>query len=326
MSRRVVVIGGPAGMSCALWLKHLRLTPYLIEQSDSLGGLQRLSKFHNAWFLGSVGMTGEALASQFSYHMQVENIPVLVHAAVTAIAHTEKGYNLLITHGDPEKKELSIAADAIVIATGTRLRELETYQDIPGFDAVVKAECMTNQPASFDRVLEFAGKHVMVIGGGDNGFETALLLARAAAHVDLVIRSEIKAQQWIVEEIKMLQSQGVVTLHCPASIQEFVVKNGRVHTTLQAADGKEKMIGADYIFSRTGFKPNIENIQEALQRGGSSALACDKQKYLITDAQLRTSLKQIYAAGDVVNPVNPCVATAVGQGTIAARTIEYDLR
>ncbi len=63
MTKVIAVIGGgPAGMSCALWLKHLDFSPIIIEQGPQLGGLQNISPFQNKWYLGVPGYTNVSSA------------------------------------------------------------------------------------------------------------------------------------------------------------------------------------------------------------------------------------------------------------------------
>ena len=77
MNKVVTVIGGGlAGMSCALWLKHLNCSPIIIEKNKQFGGLQTINPFHNKWYLGIPGQTRMELAKQFSRHIELEVIPL----------------------------------------------------------------------------------------------------------------------------------------------------------------------------------------------------------------------------------------------------------
>ena len=79
MKRNVVVIvGGPAGLSCALWLKHLEYNPIIIEKQPQLGGLQKLSPFVNKWYLGVYGQTGKELAQTLRHHAEIEHLQILL--------------------------------------------------------------------------------------------------------------------------------------------------------------------------------------------------------------------------------------------------------
>src|SRR6266702_8382813 len=65
-----IIGGGPAGMSCALWLHNYGLKPVIIEQADALGGMARLSPYPNAWLLGERGKSARENAAEFAAHMR----------------------------------------------------------------------------------------------------------------------------------------------------------------------------------------------------------------------------------------------------------------
>ncbi|MEB3231011.1 MAG: FAD-dependent oxidoreductase, partial [Leptolyngbyaceae bacterium] len=81
----------------------------------------------------------------------------------------------------------------------------------------------------------------------------------------------------------------------------------------------------DYIAFRLGFTPNVEAIAPLLQASGLS-LNCHPSGHIATDEFMRTSIAKIYAIGDVTKPRDPCVATAVAHGAIAARSIDEDFQ
>ncbi len=93
------------------------------------------------------------------------------------------------------------------------------------------------------------------------------------------------------------------------------------------SDGKkpEEKLAFDSLCLRIGFAPNIEDIVQLFNEGKLGNIQLSQKGYILTDQFLRTSIPNIYAAGDVANPRDPCVATAVAQGAIAARSIEEDL-
>lgn len=318
MPKRVAIIGGgPAGMSCALWLHHLKLHPFIIEQSSQLGGLQRSNPYINAWFLGCRDVTGEVLANRFTEHMAQENISVTSASSFTHIERAGTGFTL---HIDTDAKITPTYADAVVIATGTRFRTSEAHQHIAGFDHVT--ERIIYLPVPTEQIDYYHGNNIAIIGGGDNAFETAIFLSDAVAHIDLIVRSKPRAQTGFTQEIERLQQQGKCTLHTDTSIERFDRANHQVHISLSSG----QTILVDDILSRTGYIPNSEHINRLCNHDLNEHIALDRNGYIMIDDRHRTSISGIYAAGDIANPVNPCVATAIGQGTIAARTIEYDFR
>src|SRR5258708_20205965 len=64
-----IIGGGPAGMSCALWLANYGFRPLIIEREDGLGGLARHNPYRNDWLLGRPGLTGRPPAQEFVRHI-----------------------------------------------------------------------------------------------------------------------------------------------------------------------------------------------------------------------------------------------------------------
>ncbi len=74
-----------------------------------------------------------------------------------------------------------------------------------------------------------------------------------------------------------------------------------------------------------GFAPNVEDIVKLFDKGAVGSLELTPTGYIASEQFLRTSIPNVYVAGDVTNYRDPCVATAVAQGAIAARSVEQDL-
>ncbi len=89
MNKTIGIIGGgPASMSCALWLKYLGFSPIIIEKKQQLGGLQQVSNFQNVWYLELAEKTGYEIAEQFRQHIKAEDISTLLGSQVRSIVKT----------------------------------------------------------------------------------------------------------------------------------------------------------------------------------------------------------------------------------------------
>ncbi|WP_232228500.1 NAD(P)/FAD-dependent oxidoreductase [Lyngbya sp. PCC 8106] len=320
MMKKIVVIigGGPAGMSCALWLKHLGFHPIIIEKSKQLGGLQTINPFHNRWYLGVPGQTGKELAQQFRRHVEIEFLTTLLDSKLKRITRKKTKDNFSIF-----TEEQEITAQAIAIATGQRFKSYESIESIAGSNQLLLSQNVCFNPGAIPRTH---GQVVAVVGGGDNGLGTAVMLADTAKHVHLFVRSQIRGfgmnQKMVLDYIEA----GKITLHKPATIHQFDLREEKIYVTFKEGDNRSEEIQVDYICFRMGFAPNIEEIVELLDVGGVVSLELNSAGYIATDRFLRTSIANVYAAGDLVSFWDPCVATAVGQDTIAARSVEEDLR
>ncbi|MBE9040453.1 NAD(P)/FAD-dependent oxidoreductase [Oscillatoriales cyanobacterium LEGE 11467] len=316
MNKVIAIIGGgSAGMSCALWLKHLGFHPVIIEKSKQLGGLQNINPFHNKWYLGISGKTGKELAQEFRRHMEVELLSTLVNSTLDRIIYEEK-FRLFTGEQD-------ITADAIVIATGQRFKRYETIESISGSQQLRSSNHVCFNPGIIPMNY---GQTVAIVGGGDNGLGTAIMLAERAKHIHLFVRSQLRGfgmnQQKVLEYIEA----GKITLYKHINIHQFNIQEDKIYITFQEKNNAKQELLVDRIFFRMGFLPNIEEILQLFEEGSIGSVELDSRGYIATDRFLRTSIPNVYAAGDVTNPRDPCVATAVAHGAIAARSIEEDLR
>lgn len=321
MLRKTVVVigGGPAGMSCALWLQNFNFNPVLIERSDVLGGLQRMNASRNKWFLGHPSITGHEMSETFQRNLRLENIPVCLSTEVTNIQQCQEGFRVFTKTATTQGV---IRAVAIVIATGTSVKGAEAFANVPGINETINKKLLSFTPPGTNELLKFSDKRVAVIGGGDNALETVLNLVRVTHHIDLIVRSQLRAQGWMQEKLYQHVQAGDVSIHRLASLQSCQVKEEHLQLTLLLAGHEIKELTAHHIVARTGFTPS-----NPLLDGIFSSLERDHQGYLKTNPNsMQTSMEGIYAVGDVCNATNPCVATAVAHGTIAARNIEQHYR
>lgn len=320
MTKRVAIIGGgPAGLSCALWLQLYDITPLVFEKGHTLGGLQAENPHPNLWVLGQVAKTGEMVAQSFRHHASINKIPHMLNTAVTQIEKISNGF--LVKSANNE-----FAADAVVLAVGTRPRGLEVYEQIPGYQHLLNFSNSIYHPG--DSIALFghlAGKEVCIVGGGDNAVGVALNSANLAKHVHLIVRSQMRALGNRQQLLKTAVSEGKVTVYIPSEITQFYAEADKLGIDV-LSKGTTTHFSADHFISQIGYHANTDKLQSGLILPDSEKLATDSLGYVKVDDDMRTMVQGIYAAGDIANPIHPCVATAVAQGTMAARTIEADLR
>lgn len=310
-----IVGGGPAGMSCALWLKNLGFCPIIIEKNPQLGGLQNINPFHNPWILGIWGRTGKNLAQELRQHLEIECISTLLDSQVQRIT---KGDNFKICTADYE-----LTAQAIVITTGQRFKGYETIKSIPGSHQLLRSPRVCFNPGAIPTTH---GQVVAVVGGGDNGLGTAIRLADTAKHIHLFVRSKLQGFTMNQNLILRGVEAGKITLHKSAIIQSFERLGEKIKIVFKESNNQERELLFDSLCFRMGFAPNTEEIVQLFEEGGMGSLELNAGGYIATDAFLRTPIPNVYAAGDVANPRDPCVATAVAHGAIVARSIDEDLR
>lgn len=317
-----IIGGGPAGLSAALWLKNLGLTPWVIESSDCLGGMQRLNFLRNDWVLGQVRQTGVDLANRFLVHILESGVEIIHGSVVQLVLDNVRGVEISIRNRGSESIQLSCAA--LLIATGTRFRESEVLSSVPGFSSI-GPECIAYGPFAFSAIESSRDRRVLIVGGGDNAFENARLLIGIASIVHVCPRSLPRVQESLLQSVVTAEASGggVCSVHPPAKIIRFAVSDDGIDVTL-AGDMGDENLTVDRIHVLAGYEPNTAFLGELLGRIPEDLL--DEDGYLITDSVGRTRMAGIYAAGDVCTPEYPSVVNAIAQGAHAAKAIEYDLR
>ncbi|MGZ8191642.1 MAG: NAD(P)/FAD-dependent oxidoreductase [Methylococcaceae bacterium] len=316
-----IIGGGPAGMSCALWLKQQGLSPTIIERNAALGGqLLNINRI-NRWVLGFPGRTSVELAGLYGSHVREENIQVNYNTQLTAIETTGTGFRLTLQESD--RIQTSMLVQALVIATGVRVLCRESFNNTPGFDSLTTAGLIGCFPTGhLDKLEQLRGKTVAVIGGGDNAHFTVKDVASVAAKTYLLIRLHPKAQTRIRKEVQTLIEQGLVIEYLETEVDAFRQDQNGIEITINTPGSVTAKINVDMVFTRTGFAPNSEFLDTL-----SPLANIDKQAdgYISTDSWQRSSIASVYAIGDVTSPELQSVVTAIADGAKAARAIAQDL-
>jgi len=314
----VIFGGGPAGLSAGLWLRNLGFEPCVVEPKDRGGGLQNLNFLGNDWVLGQTGQTGPMLAKRFVDHALDAGVRLMTDVRPTQVSQEADGFRVRLDSG------MAIDCAAVLVATGTRYRADEVLATAEGIDTVDPVH-IAYGPHAFVAIDAQVGRRILIIGGGDNAFENARLLAPRAAAVQLAIRSRPRAQQALAAAVAEQVAAGRCRLLQPAKVRALRETKQGIEATLAVADRMES-ITVDRIHVLAGYEPNTSFIDKTFAAAIARALRFDEQGYLSVDAHGRTSAPGIYAAGDVCNPEFPCVVSAIADGARVARTIEQDMR
>lgn len=311
-----IIGGGAAGMSCALWLKHLGYAPCIIEKNAKLGGQLLQLNRPNRWVLGSPDKTSAELADLYADHICKEAISIRPNARLVAVSAKQTGYDLVIEQADQTVHTLAVRA--LVIATGIRIPTHEIFAGIPEFQSLYAAEFISFFPTDHvEKLAALQGKTVAVIGGGDNAHFTARDVALAGARTYLLMRSRPKAHKTIRAEVETLIGQGLITECIGTQINAFRQHPSNIEITLIGPNTVADRIYVNIIFARTGFAANTEFLEAFESFSGIAKEA----GYLATDIAKRTSIPWVYAIGDVANPIHHSVVGAIADGAIAAQDL-----
>lgn len=294
----VLIIGaGPAGLSAARWCDELGLDTLVLEQSEEVGG--QLIWIHNAVnnYLGVHAENGRELRNRFIDQNECCDFDLWTNASIVSVDARAK--RVVLSSGE------ELNAISLIVATGLRRRKL----GIPGEDDFTGRGMIDS--STRDR-HQFAGKDVCVIGGGDAAAENALLLAEVCPTVTLVHRrKKMRARREFTERLH--------TNHCVTVFPESVVKRiiGSDHIEAveieRAGAIKPFQMAVQGVLVRIGFEPNTD-----LLRG---QLELDTNGYVVVNAQQETSAENVFAIGDVANPLAPTISGAVGAGATVAKVI-----
>ncbi len=294
----IIVGGGPAGYTAALYAARADLEPLVIEGFAWGGQLMITSDVEN--YPGYAdGIMGPEMMSDF--RRQAERFGAeFITDDVTRIDLSEQPFRVFV--GDDE-----YTARAVILATGASARWLgiESEEQHKGRGVSACATC----DASF-----FRGKEVYVIGGGDSAFEEALFLTKFASHVHLVHRrNEFRASKIMVDRARANDKLDfVLSAEVIEVLGDVKVEGLRLRST---ETGETWDVEADGLFVAIGHDPNTALVVDQLDH--------DAAGYLVTNpGTTETNVPGVFAAGDVQDHIYRQAVTAAGSGCMAALDAE----
>jgi thioredoxin reductase len=300
-----IIGGGAAGIACALSLQEFGHQPVIIEREPLLGGIQRVNFHRNHWLPGFGAPSGQQLATRLTRDVLRAGVEIAEKHEVRAIARASAGFRLQLMRAG---RRTQMTAAAVVIATGARPRPAPQFARFAG-----RAQNLFIGPGSRRIQTDIRSARVAVLGGGDNAFDHALSLACRRNTVDVIMAGTPRARPQFVAKAR---TDHCITLRRGA-IANVALENGQF--AFDVGTARERY---DYVLVMYGFAPNTEFVAASKSLG--VRLAPDG--FVAVNLKQQTSVRNIYAAGDVTNLQLPSVATAVGQGVVAARWIDRNLK
>lgn len=292
----VVMVGaGPSALAAAVYTTREDIETVLIEKGV-VGGLAAITDWVDNYPGFVKGIAGLDLAEQLQG--QAERFGAKVQYGEVSSIEPKDGYTLLhTTDGD-------MRAKTVLLATGSEYRKLGVSGEAEYYGKGVHY-CATCDGAFY------RDKRLVVVGGGNSAVQEAIFLTRFASHIDVLVRSEIRASEVIVHELDKLVEQGKVTIHLQAVTDEIVATNGTVSSVKVTIAGKPTEIETDGVFVFIGLLPNTGFL-------AGSGVELDDRGLVLTDANLMTALPGVFASGDVRSGATMQIASAVGEGATAA--------
>jgi len=299
--RDVIIIGGgPAGYTAALYAARANMNPLVIEGFNWGGQLMITSDVEN--YPGYIdGIMGPEMMAEFRAQARRFGTEFLTDD-VTRIDFSERPFRVYV--GDDE-----YAARTVIIATGATARQLglESERALHGRGVTYCATC----DAAFYRDRE-----AVVVGGGDSAMEEALFLTKFASKVTIVHRrDDFRASQIMIDRAR---SHDKIEILTPYVVEEVLGAEAGKLTGVRLRHletGETRDYPTDGLFVAIGHDPTTKLFVDALDH--------DANGYLITNGKTtETNIPGVFAAGDVQDHVYRQAVTAAGSGCAAALDAE----
>lgn len=299
----IVIGGGPAGLTAAMYLAREGIETLVIEKSAA-GGQAGITQTIDNFPGFDEGISGAEFAERLARQARRFGVELLEAQDVAEVSR--EGRYFCVTTADGSQ----YGAKAVLLSTGARYRRL----NVPGEDELIGVNvhfCATCDGAFYK------GKKVLVVGGGNSGFEEGLFLTKFARQVDIVeFLPQVKASAVLQQKIAEQNNMTVTTNH---AVKELMGKNKLEKVLVEdRATGQVKEWDYDGIFVFVGLTPNSDLVKHLAD--------VDKFGFVSTDKGYMTSAPGLFAAGDVRVGSTKQAAVAAGEGASAALSIREYLK
>ncbi|MDB5168052.1 MAG: putative thioredoxin reductase [Candidatus Saccharibacteria bacterium] len=298
----VVMVGaGPSALAAAVYTTREDIQTVLYEKGV-IGGLAAITDQVDNYPGFPEGIPGLTLADQLQ--KQAERFGAEIEFGDVSAIHDDGDVKTLIVDG------VKVKAKTVLIATGSDYNKIGVPGELEYYGRGVHY-CATCDGAFYRE------KRLVVVGGGNSAIQEALFLTRFTTHIDLLVRSTVKASEVLQHELQKFVDEGKITVHLNTTTEEIVAVEGKVKSVNVIKNGVPAVIETDGVFVFVGLKPNTSFLKD-------SGVELDEQGLIKTDKHLATTMPGVFASGDVRSGATMQIASAVGEGATAALSIrEY---
>jgi thioredoxin reductase (NADPH) len=300
--RDVVMVGaGPSALAAAVYTTRENIDTVLYEKAV-IGGMAAITDKVDNYPGFPEGIEGMRLASQLQ--AQAERFGAEIEFGEVSEIKDNGDSKTVVVDGKP------IETKVVLIATGSDYNKIGVPGEAEYFGRGVHY-CATCDGAFYK------DKKLVVVGGGNSALQETIFLTRFTTHIDLLVRSSIKASDVLQKELQAHVDAGQVTVHLNTVTDEIVAEDNKVTKVKATKDGQPIEINTDGVFVFVGLNPNTGFLKD-------SSIELDENRLIKTDMNLQTSMKGVFASGDVRSGATMQIASAVGEGASAALAIrEY---
>ena len=295
----IIVGGGPAGLTTAIYGAREGLEILVVEKRVP-GGQVGSTQFMDNYPGFDEGISGIEFAHRLTNQARRFGVEILQATSVQRIG-SDGRYRCVETSDGSE-----YTARAVLISTGSRYRWL----NVPGERSLI------GSAIHFCAVCDgpfYKDKEILVVGGGNSGFQEGLFLTRFARQVTIVeFLPEVKASKLLQEAVAERSDMRVVTNH---AVKAFHGERGKLVgvDVEDRANGQVESWHPDGVFIFVGLDPNTDFLPSEIER--------DRFGFIVTRQNLETTLPGVFAAGDVRAGSTKQAAAAAGEGATAAMMI-----
>ncbi|MGH2774463.1 MAG: FAD-dependent oxidoreductase [Actinomycetota bacterium] len=316
----VVIGSGPAGLAAAVYGASEGIKTLVVERGVVGGQAGSSSMIRN--YLGFArGISGSELAAQAYQQAWVFGTTFLMMQEVTAIERGGAGLVVTLSGGQ------QVGTTAIVLANGVSYRRL----GVKPLEDLVGAGVFYGAAASEAHALR--GRRVFIVGGGNSAGQAAIHLAKHAASVSIVVRSQSLVETMSDYLIKEVEAAPNLDVRLRSQVVDGGGDGRLQHLVLSDLDsGVDERVEADALFIMIGAEPYTDWLPDEIER--------DRWGFVLTGDDvshapgsspdrplpLETSMLGVFAAGDVRHGSIKRVASAVGEGSAAIRSVHEHLR
>ena len=306
----IIVGGGPAGLAAALYTSRDRMKTLILEKFMPGGQIINTDRIEN--YPGIERIDGAGLIMQMQQQTESFGAEIKTGAEVTGLEKLEDGS--IAVYCDKDK----YTARAVILTPGSDYRKL----GVPGEEEFRNAGAGVSYCGTCDAPF-FKGKQVVAVGGGNTAVEETLHLTKFAEKVTMIHRrDEFRAAKVLIEELLAKANE-------PDS--NLIIKYDTIATAIQG-EGKAQSIKlknvktnaeedypCDGVFIFIGMVPNTAFLKGSVELTEHGFIKCDC-------AYLRTSIPGVFVAGDCRIGAAMQLATAVGDGVVAAMMLKQYFR
>lgn len=290
----IIIGGGPAGMTAAVYSARKQIRTLLISK-DIGGQLLWTSDIEN--YMGFQYISGKELTEKF--RSQMEQFPIVDIVLENTVEKLEKqDNNFIVTTSNSNK----FTGKTIIIASGKRYKPMNARgeKELVGKGVSYCATC--------DAPL-FAGKNVMVVGGGNSAFTAVIDLIKLASKIYVVNAMD----SWQADPIMLEKTKGATNIEWLLSHKVTAINGEKFVTgaTVESLKNKEvKELNLQGIFIEIGLIPNSEFAKGFVLQ--------NKLGEIVVDCSCQTNVPGVFAAGDVTTVPDKQISIAIGEGSKSA--------